>query len=286
MLNAAEKKHSKKNKKLVNLRKQLIDKFNDVGKFEGIHGWLVFLSYYADNKISIETKFLNYRAEFELYCQFLKSITTTFKQRFLIHGKHWNCGEVRIDENANISFFLFDSLPIYLKSRLDEIERVFSDRSVTVYIPNVSLQRDTQNCAIFAIDGWRRLEKVGDYLPEGYSRDLFEYFKLHSTLECCKGNIQIYKAQLPLYLMKLMQSRTLVKTEIPSRADENKIPFNHKNEIAEKACLPYFRLDAAGDIFLNDRVLYKKAKFIERGKAVLSNSSVSDEIFMKLIKIN
>lgn len=286
MLDTVKEIDSEKSRTLSKLKGSLARKLNSVGKFEGIHGWLTFLSYYSENKTSTETKFLNYHGEFESYCRFIKSESIPFKQRFLIHGKHWNCGEVRIDEHGEITFFLFDSLPVYLKTRLKEIERTLKDRSVTIYIPNLSLQSDTQNCAIFAIDGWRRLEKIDAYLPKGYNQNLFEYLRLHSTFESSNGDIKVYKSQLPLYLMKLMQSRTLLTHQIPLRAEESQLPFNKRGEMPEEACLPYFSLNSNGEPFRNTRFRDKKDKFINRMRTVLADPTISDEVFMNLIRVN
>ncbi|MFO1258721.1 MAG: hypothetical protein U1E78_10000 [Gammaproteobacteria bacterium] len=202
----------------------------------------------------------------------------------MISGKHWSCGEVRIDSQGNVSIFILDSFPTYFKTRLDEIDRTFVDRPVKVYIPDLALQRDTHSCAIYAIDGWRKLEKVGSYLPVGYNGDLFDYFQQNSLLESSSSHMQLLKVQLPLYLMKLMQSKILITRVIAGRENEKNLVVNGKGETAHDACIKHFTTDSNGDIFRNTHVHDKKNKFRARAIEILSNPEVPDEYFRGLIK--
>lgn len=290
MLNRAKNnkkvQHSEVSEKLRQLNEMLIQGWDHVETFTPLHGWIVSDSYQKEKGFSVDTKFLNYNIGFSAYCEALLLQSYPFKERFVVYGKHWNCGEVRINESGDITLLLLDSFPKYLTSKLDIIKKTFSERSLTVYYPELPIQRDTHNCAIFAIDNWKRLDKVENYLPVQYNGDLFEYLRIHSELDFEGGGVQICKVQLPLYLMKLMQSRKLVLDIIPGRTEENALALNRQGETAYDACFKYYRLDSNGDIFINDRVKDKKAKFIARGRAAVLDPDARKCIVDKLTSCN
>ncbi len=172
--------------------------------------------------------------EVNRYFKALKKLQPPIRERFIISGPHWICGDIQIDQNGKMSCLLVDSLDLKcsdlgLASVAFKIKKIHP--SCDIYVTNFKRQYSQLGCSVFALNDLRNLHTVENYLNEQYKESgLFGYLenshRKNGSIEIAIGQglklrtMEVRLCELPLTMMRAAQSSTLWDKLIPERADE------------------------------------------------------------------
>ena len=203
-----------------------------------------------------------------------KNLLPNTEEYFIISGMHWYSGVVRRLENNSYEIFLFDPIVSFHATFLLFIEPVFSNVTLDFYYNENILQNAEKGCRVMSLDIWKRMHKIGKYLPEKYQGDLLAYLRENvSDVEQNNGTIGVRRFQLPLYMMKSMQSRSLLSQVIPTRSEENNLSINKNGELPLIACQRTFENGR------NQKNIEKSTKIEKKANANIETSDFSKYIF-------
>lgn len=245
-------------------------------------GLAMLTALYQSDQIRVRTTFID-EAAFSHYFFALKSAKRSLTERFVISGEHWRSGEIRIAENGKTDIVIFDSLPEFCQSGdLRKLFKIFYDVEVKIFTSVYEIQQDVTSCCIFSLDAWKRLDKVGNFLPKKYNGDLFKYLTDEENIEFYedikKSKITHYSCFFPLYFMKGMQSRKLINEIIPNKPIEANLPINKKGELPIKACrrtfVDFFDEDKSETYLRNYQIKRKKSKMRDNALQFIEKESI------------
>lgn len=217
---------------------------NDFGhiKYDGARLTLAQIGTRKKYKFSLTV--LQDEAELSEFLNALKTSATPCRERFVIAGAHWIAGDIQIDSDGRVNVLLIDSLALPLRFHASEdaiksIAHVFPESCI--YFAAEKRQRSKAGCSVFGLDDGRHLVTVEKYLPLKYQKTgLFGYLAEHcdkdkpvEVLDEEGNTINIYPCQLPLPLVRTMQSNELWTSIIPKRSEEEqKLPVNREKKTA------------------------------------------------------
>lgn len=174
------------------------------------------------------------------YLSILQSTEKSVREKFSIWGSvHWYCADIKIDKNKHkIKLLILDSLGVdcimWTNTLTGKIQATFPEYKFSIYINATQRQNDGYSCSSFTLNDIKDLHKINHYLPEKYSGDIFNFCKKNTLLSrtTITGMILNFTF-LPLKMMRLTQSSTLLENIIPERPlEEQSLPVNKKGQTA------------------------------------------------------
>ncbi|MFO1258569.1 MAG: hypothetical protein U1E78_09220 [Gammaproteobacteria bacterium] len=222
--------------------------------------------------------------DFIIYCHVIRENSIPMTELFLVHDIHWVSGEIRILSDNQINVFFNDSLPSMLDqpgSPMNIMGKIFSDvPDVHFYYPDVKLQRAPEGCKIFALDGCYRLDHIKEFLPKSAQGDLFKYLADNKVHQESDSGIIFSSSKLPLYLMKTMQSRELIKNYETRSLEERSLPLNKKIQNSEEVIKNRFLSDGQNKTIDKKRGklvarLQEKKRSVDQLSEILLENSIS-----------
>ena len=183
--------------------------------------------------------------KFKEFMALVKSAAPPCRERFILTGEHWICGDLEIDKEGNLKVLFLDSLGTEMQEKgqpvvLDNNYVEYSDlvayikkefqHNITCYFSSEIRQHDNDGCHVFALDDARHLYTVEQkkYLPEKYKESgLFGYLDDHANgiyannpmLTEQVRTVEIKLCDLPLGFDRSMQTRRLFDV-IKNRSSE------------------------------------------------------------------
>lgn len=193
---------------------------------------------------------INKEEEFDEYLQLLAETEGYLRERLLYVDTHWSCFDVYRDDENNLSVLVIDPCGIdhnyfsfFTKDLCEKIFDVFPN--VLLYANKEQKLHAARGCSVMSIDDVVRLHTVDAYLPayqtsiaplhaylKDIAKDLDEPVYVAPSCDPDSKNsseeeddndklFEIKCVNLPLSLLRNMQSRKLVNDIIPNREDEN-----------------------------------------------------------------
>lgn len=235
--------------------------------------------------------------QFKHYLTALKDATPPHRERFIIADAHWICGDIQITQDGQVSVLLIDSLgqqelnSFETGTAIKILKAVFP--SADIYFPHKEKQGPGLGCSVFALDDIRHLYTVENYLdPKYHNGGLHDYLKDSTKAIEEKGHIKksesaknhpIHLCDLPLPLMRTMQSRKLLSEVIPGRSEaEQALPVNKKGELMTQSARRFFaeaKNTTGNTVPMNMRLSYKLKEMSKSNFAFLR--TVPDEKSIK-----
>ena len=254
------------------------DFLNELDDIHYNDGLLVFAQTKARKKYCFNPTILKNFDEFKDYINILKESPKPLRERFILQGGHWICGDIQIDADGKANCLIIDSLGINQKDMFEYLGSfiMFSTSEIiklinqsfpdsTIYFPFEIRQHDSVSCKMFSIDDLVHLFTVEKYLDTQFkSSGLFGYLAAQAeneywyNLKLDDTKLKVKNCHLPLSLARTMQTRDLFFKIIPSRSEEEQaLPVNKKKETAFASAVKYFKFDEEHQVLRNTRLIDK-----------------------------
>lgn len=195
------------------------------------------------------------------YLEILKDAPHPIREKFVLAGPHWICGEISIDQQGEVKILLVDSLGTQLKDVLFKemlvpiIFGVFKDPPPTVYLDDIKRQNAAKGCSTFALDDIQHLYVAEKYLPEEFAESgLFGFLEKNKkeTLDFEEGSITL--CNIPLSLIRTAQTSKLADKIEERSIEEQSLPVNKKGETALVSATKGYRINPINNLRQNHRL--------------------------------
>lgn len=156
--------------------------------------------------------------EMREYIEALKNMNPPIRERFVLAGEHWICGDIEINEKGEVNVLLVDSLGDIGEDHhiIEKFNENFSGKKLNFYVDKTVRQNSSSGCSVFALDDVRHLYTVERYIPKVYKNNLFKYLEgehqrlqKENSIEMQKKNVKV--TNLPLALVRTAQTSKLIK---------------------------------------------------------------------------
>lgn len=202
--------------------------------------------------------------EFEKLISIIADAPKPITVRFILIDIHYTCGEIYIDASEKGHILFLDPLgagrqddgtskTIYNVEEMKTFAEYFPDNEI--YVSRAKKQFSDRGCSVFALDDLRHLYTLKiegnvplwEYLAISANKPTGEKIEFtltqfdYETEQETEKNFTIHSCDMPLSLLRTMQSRSLLSRVIPSRsAEEQHLAVNKKGESAYQSTYPFF----------------------------------------------
>lgn len=219
--------------------------------------------------------------EFEDYLNILKNATPPVREKFILTGTHWICGEIEINEQGKVKALYIDSLgtegmPIGTIEAINDFHKVFNNVPHTLYIDNTKRQQAPAGCSVFALDDVRQLYVVENYLPEQYKeKGLFGYLEDNTKETQNISNNPIHITRLPIAFMRSAQTSRLETDILGAREpNEQQLAVNKKGQTASVSVEKHMRAHPVSQKLQNVRMDNKLEGIVKNNHQLLTTMPI------------
>lgn len=211
------------------------NQFYTLGNIDYFGGLLAMSALKAFGKANSNCTLLTSNAFGEYLSTISQEQDHDLDELFVLCDAHWLTGQIKKSTNDVHRVVLLDSLGKksgFLMATVAAIQSTLS--GAHLYVGRNKRQKSAQGCSMFSLDDLQKLFKIENYLPDSYKESGLSGFLENSITqlnEDSDGTVIKY-CDLPLYLLKSKQSRTLLSKDIPLRIEESAIYLDKKKRFA------------------------------------------------------
>lgn len=257
---------------------------NDFGKITYEGGLLTCAQEASRKKHTYHPTVLRGEHEFLQFLEVLKTLKFPLSEQFIISGGHWISGQIDIDENGNAKIIIIDSngdSMQYIPTQ--DVISHFADhfKNGLIYLSREKRQNAASGCSVFSLDDALHLATLTRMLPAEYEKSgIFGFLEGHpanrpivALHNDTNANIDVISCQLPLSIIRTMQSDELLQTVIPARLKAEQDAFlKRKGITALDSAKNHHNVenpDFPHDKKRNLRLKYKLDNFAKKNAAYL-----------------
>ena len=211
-----------------------------------------------------------------------KNPDKTMIAHFATSGSHWTSGMIEKQENNHIRMLLIDTLgKEHQNSSKQLVITSFFEVFPTgeLFLSKEKVQHASLGCSLFSLDHLRHFAKIHVYL----GMPLMQYVAEHGEEKQLEYNDKrVIPCQLPLPLLRLMQSSELITRIIPGRQEtltpgskpEKDLPINKKQQTAIDCTAQDFQqTEEKISKKRNQRIMHVRDKFFFHNYSFLSKNN-------------